>query len=76
MVRRHYFMIDDEQWNKLVNSQRLVGSLELYLTANYNRMPVFKAFGPARRKPKARAMVKTIRRMVSVTLTKEWRSKR
>lgn len=76
MVRKHYFMIDDEQWNRLVNGHRLVGSIELYLTSTYHRMPVFKAFGPARRKPKARAVVKTIRRMVSVTLTKEWRSKR
>ena len=76
MVRKHYFLIDDEQWNKILNGQRLVGSMELYLAANYHRMPVFKAFGPGRRKPKVRAVVKTIHRMVSVTLTKEWRSKR
>ena len=59
MIRKHYFLIDDEHWNRLQNVGRMVGRVEIPQTDDRHNLPIILPFGKRRPRRKLKSIVST-----------------
>ena len=59
MIRKHYFLIDDEHWNRLKSTGKLVGRVEIPQTGDGHNLPIIFPFGKSRLRRKLKSVVST-----------------